>query len=85
MAEHDADTDELPQAVARTKNRRSSFSLVWAIPLVAALIGIRSAAGTVDMKGENLATWDVRRRREAGMAYIPQDRHREGLCSKGTC
>ncbi len=48
--------------------------------LVEALIGTRGvSAGTVTMKGENLASWDVRRRREAGMAYIPQDRQREGL------
>ena len=38
MAESNTDRDDIPQAVARRKSR-SSLSLVWAIPIVAALIG----------------------------------------------
>ncbi|RPI45210.1 MAG: MCE family protein, partial [Betaproteobacteria bacterium] len=38
VAESNPELEELPQAVARS-HRRSSLSLVWAIPLVAALIG----------------------------------------------
>jgi paraquat-inducible protein B len=38
VAEPNPELDEVPQAVARP-HRRSSLSLVWAIPLVAALIG----------------------------------------------
>jgi len=33
----------------------------------------------VFLKGEDATEWSVRRRREAGLAYVPQDRQREGL------
>jgi len=48
--------------------------------LVETLMGIRApAAGTVRLKGEDITRLSTRRRREAGMAYIPEDRHRQGL------
>ena len=48
--------------------------------LVEALMGIRPpAAGTVRLRGENITRLSTRRRREAGMAYIPEDRHRQGV------
>ena len=48
--------------------------------LIDALVGTRPlASGSIWFKGEDAATWDVRRRREAGLAYVPQDRQREGL------
>ena len=48
--------------------------------LVEAIMGMRPlAAGTIDLLGEDLSTWHTRRRREHGIAYIPEDRHRHGL------
>jgi simple sugar transport system ATP-binding protein len=31
------------------------------------------------LDGENISGWSTRRRREGGLGYIPQDRHRDGL------
>jgi general nucleoside transport system ATP-binding protein len=48
--------------------------------LVEALMGIRPlAAGTVSLKGVDINKLSTRQRREAGMAYIPEDRHRQGV------
>jgi general nucleoside transport system ATP-binding protein len=48
--------------------------------LVEAVMGMRPlAAGVIDLGGQDLSTWGTRRRREAGIGYIPEDRHRHGL------
>jgi simple sugar transport system ATP-binding protein len=48
--------------------------------LVEAVMGMRPlAAGTIQLGGEDLSAWGTRRRREAGIGYIPEDRHRHGL------
>ncbi len=48
--------------------------------LIAALMGLlRPSAGQVRFESGDISGWSTRRRREAGMAYIPEDRHREGL------
>ncbi len=52
--------------------------------LVEALLGTRTLAeGTITFEGRDgrheITHWSVRRRREAGLGYIPADRHREGL------
>ena len=47
--------------------------------LVEAIMGIRSIGGRVLFQGEDITGWRTRRRREAGMAYIPEDRNRSGL------
>lgn len=48
--------------------------------LVEAIMGMRPAAtGTVSLSGRDLAGVSTRRRREAGIGYIPEDRHRHGL------
>ncbi len=48
--------------------------------LIDALLGIEPLAhGTIEMGGQDITRWPTRRRREAGMGYIPQDRHREAL------
>jgi len=47
--------------------------------LVEAIMGIRAVAGQVRLAGEDVTHWSTRRRRESGMAYIPEDRHRHGL------
>ncbi|MDG6109389.1 ABC transporter ATP-binding protein [Dactylosporangium aurantiacum] len=47
--------------------------------LAEAIMGMRAATGTVELDGVEIAGWDTRRRREAGLGYIPEDRHRQGL------
>ncbi len=48
--------------------------------LVEAIIGTRTAdAGTIELLGRDISADSVRHRREAGIGYVPQDRHREGL------
>ncbi len=48
--------------------------------LIDALIGTRHAdAGTIRLSGEDVTRWATRRRREGGVGYIPEDRHRHGL------
>jgi simple sugar transport system ATP-binding protein len=45
-----------------------------------ALLGLRPVlSGVIELDGEDMAKWNVRRRREAGIGYIPEDRHRRGL------
>jgi simple sugar transport system ATP-binding protein len=40
---------------------------------------LRPTSGDVLLEGQSIADWDVRRRREAGIAHVPEDRHRYGL------
>ncbi len=48
--------------------------------LVEALLGLRStASGRMVLEGEDIVDWPVRRRREAGIGYVPEDRQRRGL------
>ena len=48
--------------------------------LVEAIMGMRPSSGRVALgEGENISDWNTRRRREAGVGYIPEDRHRQGL------
>ncbi|MEV4517274.1 ABC transporter ATP-binding protein [Dactylosporangium sp. NPDC049525] len=47
--------------------------------LAEAIMGMRASTGTVVLDGVEIAGWDTRRRREAGVGYIPEDRHRQGL------
>ncbi|MDW4908503.1 ABC transporter ATP-binding protein [Streptomyces sp. ADMS] len=48
--------------------------------LIEALIGLKSAdSGTIALAGEEITAWPTRRRREHGVGYIPEDRHRHGL------
>ena len=37
------------------------------------------ASGTIHLVDDDITHWPVRRRREAGIAYVPQDRQEEGL------
>ncbi|MFI0405159.1 ABC transporter ATP-binding protein [Actinomadura sp. 3N508] len=53
--------------------------------LIEAIMGIRhSDAGTIRYGADDITHWPTRRRREAGIAYIPEDRHRHGLVLEGT-
>ncbi|MDA0632988.1 ABC transporter ATP-binding protein [Nonomuraea sp. MCN248] len=47
--------------------------------LIEAIMGMRQVGGELSLAGEDIAAWPTRRRREAGIAYIPEDRHRQGL------
>jgi ABC-type uncharacterized transport system ATPase subunit len=48
--------------------------------LVETIMGMRKATtGNIELAGQNLSSWDTRERREAGIGYIPEDRHRHGL------
>jgi simple sugar transport system ATP-binding protein len=48
--------------------------------LIEAVMGIRpAAAGRVVLGGTDVTGWPTRRRREAGVAYVPEDRIRSGL------
>jgi ABC-type uncharacterized transport system ATPase subunit len=48
--------------------------------LVEAVMGLRPGArGSVVLDGADISDWSTRRRREAGIAYVPEDRHRQGL------
>ena len=48
--------------------------------LVNAIIGTQEPdAGTVTMLGQEITRHSVRHRREMGLGYVPQDRHRDGL------
>ncbi|MFW6070091.1 MAG: ABC transporter ATP-binding protein [bacterium] len=47
--------------------------------LVEALAGIRRSRGRIVLDGEEIGTLSPRRRREAGLAVIPEDRGMEGL------
>jgi simple sugar transport system ATP-binding protein len=47
--------------------------------LVEAIMGMRPATGAVSLAGADVADWDTRKRREGGLGYIPEDRHRHGL------
>ncbi len=48
--------------------------------LVEAIMGMRVLeSGTISVGGTDLTTWPTRRRREHGIGYIPEDRHRHGM------
>jgi ABC-type uncharacterized transport system ATPase subunit len=48
--------------------------------LIDAILGTRAAdAGTIELGGRDVTKVSTRHRREAGLGYIPQDRHRDGL------
>src|SRR3954462_14616975 len=47
--------------------------------LVECVMGIRRGPGSITVKGQDISGWGTRERREAGIGYIPEDRHRHGL------
>ncbi len=50
------------------------------LELVEAILGVAPVVGgSVFLHGDDVTRWSVRRRREAGLGYIPEDRHRRGL------
>ncbi len=48
--------------------------------LVEALVGMRRpSAGSVQLGADDVTGWSTRQRRESGIGYVPEDRHRHGL------
>jgi simple sugar transport system ATP-binding protein len=48
--------------------------------LVDAIMGLRPlAAGQVQLGADDVTHWSTRARREAGVGFIPEDRHRQGM------
>jgi ABC-type uncharacterized transport system ATPase subunit len=48
--------------------------------LVDAIMGLRPlAAGELRLGDEDVAHWNTRRRREGGIGFVPEDRHRQGM------
>jgi simple sugar transport system ATP-binding protein len=48
--------------------------------LVETIMGMRvPAGGSVRLAGDDVTHWSTRRRRDAGIGYIPEDRHEHGL------
>ncbi|MFF3659963.1 ABC transporter ATP-binding protein [Streptomyces olivochromogenes] len=48
--------------------------------LIDALIGLKAAdSGAITFLGDEITGWATRKRREKGIGYIPEDRHRHGL------
>ncbi|TFV76051.1 ABC transporter ATP-binding protein [Blastococcus sp. CT_GayMR19] len=48
--------------------------------LVEAIMGLRPlAGGAMRLAGEDITQWSTRARREAGVGFIPEDRHRQGM------
>ncbi len=53
--------------------------------LVEAIMGLRHlVAGTVLLGADDITAWSTRARREAGLGFIPEDRHRQGMLLDGT-
>jgi general nucleoside transport system ATP-binding protein len=46
---------------------------------LAGLIPAARTSGTITFAGKDIAGFDARRRKESGIAHIPEDRHRRGL------
>ena len=48
--------------------------------LVGAVLGtVMPSSGVITLEGADISNMDVRHRRSAGIGYIPEDRHRDGL------
>ncbi|MCW2680242.1 MAG: heme transporter ATP-binding protein [Frankiales bacterium] len=49
------------------------------VELVEALLGLRASTGVVRLGDRDLSALSTRERRESGIGYVPEDRHRQGL------
>lgn len=47
--------------------------------IVEALLGLVTTSGEIEFLGTNITSWTTRKRRENGVAVIPEDRTRQGL------
>jgi simple sugar transport system ATP-binding protein len=81
---HTADGRALVDGVSFTIHRGEILGIAGVegngqAELVEALLGTRPSSGEVELAGARVDAWPTRRRREAGMGYIPEDRQRQGL------
>ena len=82
---HDADGRPVVDDVSLVLHRGEVLGLAGVegngqAELVEALVGVRRAdAGRTVLRGEDISGWSTRRRREGGLGYVPEDRHRHGL------
>ncbi len=52
------------------------------VQLAEAIVGLRPVrSGRVELNGRDVTAWSLRRRIDAGIAYTPEDRYRDGLVS----
>ncbi len=49
------------------------------IEVVAGLVAASNTSGTIYFEGQNITNLSARRRKELGIAHIPEDRHKRGL------
>jgi general nucleoside transport system ATP-binding protein len=47
--------------------------------LVQAVMGMVKGSGTIELNDVDMSSWGTRERREAGIGFIPEDRHHHGL------
>jgi simple sugar transport system ATP-binding protein len=47
--------------------------------LIEAIMGMRPTHGSITLDSVDISDWSTLRRRESGIGYIPEDRHRQGL------
>ncbi|MEU0570144.1 ABC transporter ATP-binding protein [Nonomuraea sp. NPDC005983] len=47
--------------------------------LIEAIMGMRPAHGEITLGAADISSWSTLKRRESGIGYIPEDRHRQGL------
>jgi simple sugar transport system ATP-binding protein len=53
--------------------------------LVDAIMGLRPlVAGSIRLGTEDISAWSTRRRREGGLGFVPEDRHRQGMLLDAT-
>ncbi|GAA3527612.1 ABC transporter ATP-binding protein [Nonomuraea rosea] len=52
--------------------------------LIEAIMGLRPAIGGIELNGADISSWSTLRRRESGIGYVPEDRHRQGLLLEGS-
>ncbi|MFN8193497.1 MAG: ABC transporter ATP-binding protein [Nocardioidaceae bacterium] len=47
--------------------------------LVQTVMGMMKASGVIELNDQDMSSWGTRERREAGIGFIPEDRHHHGL------
>ncbi|HEV7896643.1 MAG TPA: ABC transporter ATP-binding protein [Planosporangium sp.] len=84
LSVHTADGRPLVDGVSFTIHRGEVVGIAGVegngqAELVEAIMGMRPATGRVRLDGVDVSAWSTRARREAGLGYVPEDRHRQGL------
>jgi simple sugar transport system ATP-binding protein len=84
LSVHTADGRPLVDGVSFTIHRGEVVGIAGVegngqAELIEAIMGIRPATGRVRLDGVDISAWSTRSRREGGLGYVPEDRHRQGL------